>query len=66
MSQNLTKPEEIDQILNGMEWKDLKLRIPSADKNPSDEVDRKGGRTGLAYISPYRAAYMKSHRFNDR
>lgn len=62
MSQNLTQPEEIDQILQNMGWGDVG-RPPT---NFLKAADRKGRRVGVGDISPYRAVYMKSHDFSDQ
>lgn len=64
MSMNLTQPEEVDQILESMAWEDMKLRIPSGDQHASTKTWQQGSRD--AYVSPYRAAYMKSHGFSDQ
>ncbi|MFA6921747.1 MAG: hypothetical protein WC216_07865 [Gallionella sp.] len=57
MSQNLTQPEEIDQILMNME----NSTADTPDQKTSNETEQKGWSTG--YVSPYRAAHMKSYRF---
>ena len=61
---SLTQPEEIDQVLKSMEWQEMKLQLPAADKAASKVTRQQGERD--AYVSPYRAAYMKSHSFTDQ
>jgi len=61
---NLTQPEEIDQILKSKEWQEMKLHLSAADKPASKEARQQGARD--AYVSPYRAAYMKLHGFTDQ
>lgn len=64
MNHNLTQPEEVDQILQSMTRGDAMGGTQSADKDrpASNRADRED-KGGLGYISPYRAAYLKSHRF---
>lgn len=64
MSQKLTQPEEIDCILNGMVENDLKVDAPVTENNNYIYGDAQAGRKG-AYVSPYRAAYMKSHGLSN-
>lgn len=64
MSLHLTQPEEIDQFLMSMEGRDMKMDMPFTDKKHLNGADREGWSVG--YVSPYRAAYMKSRNFFDQ
>ncbi len=59
MSKKLTQPEEIDYLLKEMAGNGLKLDAPDAGivyRRGSTHADWHGD-----YVSPYRAAYMKSN-----
>lgn len=59
MSRRLTQPEEIDQILKEMaEEESGMLSLGSVPYGTSHYSS--------AYVSPYRAEYIKSHGFPDQ
>lgn len=58
MSQNFTQPEEINNALMEMAGEAMKIGMPIPDKKNligGNQKDWCGG-----YVSPYRAAHMKS------
>lgn len=64
MSHKPTQPEEIDHVLMEMAVHDLKAESPETDKknlNGATQMD-----WGGSSVSPYRAAYMKSHSLSIR
>lgn len=64
MSHKPTQPEEIDHVLMEMAVHDLKVEPPETDKknlNGATLMDWSG-----SSVSPYRAAYMKSHSLSIR
>lgn len=63
MGQHLTQPEEIDQILKSIQANDMKLDKPVTDNQHLSGTRREGWIAG--YVSPYRAAYIKSHHFHS-
>ena len=52
MNRKLTQPEEIEQVLKEIAEEEMKSVTGSMRKNWSG-----------AYVSPYRAEYIKSHEF---
>jgi hypothetical protein len=58
MSHTLSQPEEVNHALMEMARKDMQADIPVTDKENLFEGTQKSWRG--SYVSPYRAAYMKS------
>jgi hypothetical protein len=59
MSRNLTQPEEIDLVLHEITKNAMEADMQMPDSKPLTKSPRDGWNTGS--ISPYRAAYMKTH-----
>jgi hypothetical protein len=59
MSRNLSQPEEIDLVLNGMSTRDMEADLKMEDIKTLSKSAQYCWNTGS--ISPYRAAYMKAH-----
>ncbi len=58
MGQRLTQPEEIDQILKEMQEDERRLVMPLPEQRAGSGLHLYDWTVG--YVSPYRAAYLKS------
>jgi hypothetical protein len=59
MRRNLTQPEEIDLVLHEITKNAMKAEMEMSDPKPLTKSLQENWNTGS--ISPYRAAYMKTH-----
>ncbi len=63
MSPCLTQPDEVELALKEIETCNISLNQQDTDKNNSAKSTHENWNSG--YVSPYRAAYIQTHNFDQ-